>query len=83
MLIITLQHAPSNLQTKKQTHRNVPIVNCVRRYIIAQVRNQGGHLGLLPPPKFSKHCIALLTILQKRSKNKDEIFFSNRFKEKL
>ena len=34
------------------------------------------------PEKFLKHCIAILTFLQKRSKNKDEILYSNRFKEK-
>jgi len=39
-------------------------------------------LGHLPPPKFSKHCIAILTFLQKLSKNKDEILYSNHFKEK-
>jgi len=42
-----------------------------------------GHLGHLhTPSKFSKHCIAILTFLQKRSKNDDEILYSNRFKEK-
>ena len=34
------------------------------------------------PEKFLKHCIAILTFLQKRSKNKDEILYSNHFKEK-
>ena len=28
---------------------------------VDQARNQGGDLGHLPPPKFSKHCIAILT----------------------
>jgi len=35
-----------------------------------------------PPPKFSKHCIAILTFLQKLSKNEDEFLYSNHFKEK-
>jgi len=41
----------------------------------------GGHLGHLPSPKFSKHRIAILA-LQKLSKNKDEILYSNNFSEK-
>jgi len=40
-----------------------------------------GHLGYLPTPKFSKHCIAILTFLQKSSKNKDEILYCNYSKE--
>jgi len=28
---------------------------------MGQARNQGWHLGHLPPPKFSQHCIAILT----------------------
>jgi len=27
-------------------------------------RNQEGHLGHLPPPKFLKHCIAILTFAE-------------------
>jgi len=36
----------------------------------------GGHLGHLPPPKFSKHCITILH-LQKLSKNKDYFMFDS------
>jgi len=32
--------------------------------------------------KFSKHCMAILTFLRKFSKHKDEILYSNHFKEK-
>ena len=41
----------------------------------------GGYLGH-SSPKFSKYWIAILTFLQKRSRNKDEILYSDRFKEK-
>jgi len=43
---------------------------------------RGGAFGAFAPPKFWKHCIAILTFLWKFSKNKDEILYSNHFKEK-
>jgi len=48
-----------------------------------QARNQGGgHLGHLPPPKFSKNFTAILTYMQKLSKIKDEIVHCNHFFKK-
>jgi len=37
--------------------------------IPCQARNQGGIWGIYPPPKFSKHSTAILTYMQKLSKN--------------
>jgi len=37
-----------------------------------QARNQGEAFGAFAPPKFSKHCIAILTFAE-TLKNKDEI----------
>jgi len=39
-------------------------------------RNQGGAFGACSPPKFSKHCMAILTFV---AKDKDEILYSNHF----
>jgi len=45
-----------------------------------QARNQGE--AFAPPPTSSRHCIAILTFLQKPSNKKDEILYSDHFKEK-
>ena len=32
--------------------------------MVAGAQPVGGHLGHFPPPKFSKHCIAILTFVE-------------------
>jgi len=47
-----------------ETNRKTTVPENTQFATVYQARNQGEHLGHLPPLKFSKHCIAILTFVE-------------------
>jgi len=66
------------VRMKKKTTYKLTVTKISR----PQARKQaGGIWGICPPPKISKHCIAIWKFAE-TFKNKDEILYSNHFLEK-
>jgi len=53
-----------NMYSKKRANFGIRIFAIHMLMTTNQARNQGGPFGAFAPPKFSKHCIAILTFVE-------------------